>query len=472
MTLLTRAWRWFDDRTGLGGLVRQAAHKPIPPGVASVRHGWWYVFGIATLAAFLNQVMTGIALATMYIPSTESAYDSLQYITESATFGRVLRGMHYFGASAMVVLIVMHMARVFLTGSYKFPRELNWLSGVILLGLVLAMAFTGQLLRWDRDAVASVHIAVYQVGRLPIVGEAIARFILAGQTIGATTLSRFFAYHVFFLPAIMLLVLGFHLYLVVRNGVSEPPAGGRPVDPRTYRAWYAALLERHGRPYVPDAAWREAIAGVGLIAVIALLALFVGPRALAAPPDPTITDATPKPDWYFLPYYALITVVPSAFERSVVLLTVGVVGGALLLLPLVANRGERSPARRPWAVGTVCLAAIVLAALLVTGVKSPWIPAFDTEPITADTLGVDSGPAVTGAQLFYTKGCQFCHAVEGRGGSYGPDLTYVFRRYRVEQLTIIILRGRENMPAYRGALTDDELEAIIAFLTTTGTRGQ
>jgi ubiquinol-cytochrome c reductase cytochrome b subunit len=461
---LTQTWRWLDDRTGLGRLWETFARRPVPPGVASPRRGWWYIFGIATLTAFLVQVLTGIALATMYIPSTEHAFESLRYITEQATFGRLLRGMHYFGASAVVVLTALHMARVYLTGSYKFPRELSWLSGALILFVVLGMAFTGQLLRWDRDAIASVHIAVYQVGRVPLIGEVLARFILAGQTIGATTLSRFFAFHVFFFPAVLVTLLGFHLYLVARNGISEPPVAGRPVDPRTYRAWYDRLLRRYGRPYFPDAAWREIAGGLAVIAAIVALALIVGPRAVDVPPDPTIVDATPKPDWYFLPYYALITVVPDWLERAVVFLTAGVIGGALILLPLVANRGERSPGKRPWAVGVVVTTAVVIGALFIVGVRSPWVPAFDTEPVPPETVAAAGEPAILGAGLFYAKGCQYCHAVESRGGSYGPDLTHVTRRFTPEQLTIIILRGRENMPAYRGALTEDELNAIIAFL--------
>jgi ubiquinol-cytochrome c reductase cytochrome b subunit len=464
VSLLKQTWRWFDDRSGLGRLVETFARRPIPPGVASPRRGWWYIFGIATLTALIIQVLTGIALATMYIPSAEDAFDSLRYITEQATFGRLLRGMHYFGASAVVVLMTLHMARVFLTGSYKFPRELSWLTGALLLFLTLGMAFTGQLLRWDRDAIASVHIAVYQVGRVPLIGETLARFILAGQTVGATTLSRFFAFHVFFFPALLFALLGFHLYLVARNGISEPPVVGRTVDPRTYRGWYDRLIRRYGRPYFPDAAWRELAGGLAVIAAVVALALIVGPRELTVPPDPTIVDATPKPDWYFLPYYALITVVPPALEQVVAALTVGVIGGALLLLPLVANKGERSPQRRPWAIGVVATTAVVIGALFITGVRSPWVPAFDTEPVPPESVGRPGEPAYRGAELFYSTGCQYCHAVEERGGGYGPDLTHVIRRFPTEQLTVIILRGRENMPAYRGSLTDEELDAILAFL--------
>lgn len=463
MGFFRRTWDALDDRTGLLTTLRDLARHPVPPDA-----GWWYVFGSATLAAFALQVVTGIALAASYVPSAGEAYDSLQFITHAAVMGRLLRGMHYFGASAMVILIGIHIAQTFLFGAYKFPREMNWLSGAFLLLLTLAMAFTGQLLRWDQTAVWSVIVAAEQAGRLPWIGPAVAHLIFAGDTVGGATLSRFFAIHVFFVPAIIFVFLGLHLWLVVRHGVSEAPKVGQPVDPKTYRKNYEELLHTKGVPFWPDAAWRDVVFSVGIILAIFVLAWWVGPPELTRPPDPAVLNAYPRPDWYFLWYFAVLALSPHKLEGWVIIAAPLVFGTLLLLVPIFFNKGERSPRRRPWAWILVLAICAVIGTFWLEGVRAPWSPAFETRPIPPQALNVTNPEVQRGLLLFHQKGCQYCHQVDGIGGRRGPDLSAVASRLNRMQITIRIINGGVNMPAYARTLQPDELNAIVAFLATRG----
>ncbi|HEV2419537.1 MAG TPA: cytochrome b N-terminal domain-containing protein [Terriglobia bacterium] len=459
MDALKYIWELFDDRTGASEVWKRTAGHLVPPGT-----GWWYVFGSATLAAFIVQVVTGIALASVYTPSTESAYSTLQFISQQAAWGHLLRGLHYFGASAMILLIGIHVSRTYLMGSYKYPRELNWLTGAVLLVLVVAMGFTGQLLRWDQIAVWSVYIAAEQAGRVPFVGKALAHFVLAGDQVGGATLTRFFAFHVFFIPALIFGFIGVHLYLVIRNGISEPPKPGRPVDTRTYRAWYEKMVKREGHPFWPSAAWRDVTFGVAMITVLVILAWFIGAPHLSRPPDPTILKAEPRPDWYLLWYYALLALLPHSIESYVMVLGPLGFGLLLVLLPILANKGERSAWRRPWAIGVVILFWTMIVTLWIQGKKAPWSPDFTAQPLPAIVVRASSGPVYRGGQLFHSAGCEACHNIAGYGGHRGPDLTTVGDRLTGDEITIRIVNGATNMPAFGGILSAKELNDLVAFL--------
>ena len=458
--MIKRFFAWLDDRSGLLTSARHALEHPVPP-----RTGWWYVFGSATLLAFVLQVVTGIALATAYVPSSGEAYDSLRFISEQALMGRFLRGMHYFGASAMVLLIGIHVSRTYLMAAYKFPRELNWLSGAVLLLLTLALAFTGQLLRWDQNAVWSVIVGAAQAGRMPIVGHDMARFILAGDTIGGATLSRFFAFHVFFIPALVFVLIGLHLALVLRHGISERPKVGEPVDPATYRAKYDALLRREGVPFWPDAAWRDVVFGACMVATVVLLAITVGPPELGRPPDPSILQADPRPDWYLLWYFAVLALAPAHLENVIIVLGPLLFGAILILLPIF-NKGERSVRRRPWAGLLVVFIWTTIVSFWYAAQKADWSPDFAAKPLPASVVRSSDPTVVEGARLFHEKGCEFCHAIEGFGGGRGPDLSEVASRMSPVQIEARITNGGPNMPPYARSLTPEEVRTIAAFLAT------
>jgi len=457
--IFTRIRDWVDDRTGLLETVGQMARHLVPPDAK-----WWYVFGSATMCAFMIQVISGVALAFSYIPSAGEAYATLKFISDEAPFGHFLRGLHYYGASAMVLMVGLHMAQVFLAGSYKFPRELNWATGVLLLGFTLVMGFTGQLLRWDQNAVWSVVVAAEQTGRVPLIGEWLARFTMGGDTVGGATLTRFFVVHVFIMPGLIFAFVGLHLWLVLRHGISEPPTPGKPVDPKTYRKEYEELIAKKGRPFWPDAAWRDVVFCVAMILVIAVLALMVGAPQLEKPPDPSITAASPRPDWYLLWYFGVLALLPHGSEKYFMVFGPLLAGFFLIVVPFISNRGERSPRRRPWAVAAVLLTVVMIVTLWVEGANSPWSPNFNAQPLAPSVVGATNGPVFAGAQLFHDKGCLNCHWIAGDGGRRGPDLTEVGSRLSKDQMILRISNGGVNMPAYAANLAPAEMDAIVAFL--------
>jgi len=459
--LLAAVWKWTDDRIGISDLMGPAMTHLVPRDSK-----WWYVFGSATMLAFIVQVVTGVALAFSYVSSSSQAYDTLQFITNNAPFGRILRGMHYYGASAMVLMVGAHLAQTFLFGAYKFPREMNWTTGVLLLGMTLIMGFTGQLLRWDQTAAWSVVVAAEQAGRVPLIGDPLARFILGGNTIGGATLSRFFAIHVFVIPAMLFVFIGLHLWLVLRHGISEPPVPGQPVNPKTYREWYHRFLEKHGHPFWPDGAWRDFVFGTGLIIVIALLAIFVGPPAIDRPPDPSMLNADPRPDWYLLWYFSLLALIPTRVEGFVMILVPALIAAMLLFVPLLNNRGERAPSRRPWSIAVVLCSVVMIGSLWAVGISSPWSPNFHPGHLPVTVIGTDTGPIFQGAVLFDEKGCLNCHLVSGYGGRRGPDLTHIGDELTQDNMVIRIVNGGVNMPAFGNTLKPGEIDSLVAFLSS------
>ena len=340
-SLITEVGRWIEERSAIGAALRPMLTHVVPGNAR-----WWYVFGSAALCAFSVQVISGLALAMVYVPGGDAAYESIVYISRDASFGRLLRGMHSFGASAMILLVVLHLTQVFLHAAYKYPRELNWITGVVLLGFTLAMGFTGQLLRWDANGVWSVVVATEMAGRVPLIGETLAHFVLAGETINGGTLTRFFVLHVMVLPALILMAVGAHLWLVFHNGISEMPAVGQPVDPKTYRQDYEARLAKTGVPFWPYAMWRDATAAFGVVTIIVVAAWLFGPPEIGGPPDPSDLQANPQPDWYFLWYFAVLSLIPPSIETWVIVGLPLVGFGVLLVLPFLSNRGERAPSKR------------------------------------------------------------------------------------------------------------------------------
>ena len=215
--MITRFGNWFDDRIGWRGIWQTIFLRKIP------KVNWFFTLGSATLFVAMTQGITGILLTLYYVPTPDHAYDSVQYITTQVTAGWFIRGLHHWGASAMVVLVFLHMLRVIFYGAYKFPREVTWLTGVILLLVVIGFGFTGYLLPWDQKAYWATTVGTRIAATPPIIGDWILRILRGGETLSAVTLARFFGVHVWVLPTALISLVVFHLYLVIRLGISAVP---------------------------------------------------------------------------------------------------------------------------------------------------------------------------------------------------------------------------------------------------------
>lgn len=213
----TRIGTWLDERLGWRNVWEAIFLRKLP------KVNWWYTLGSATLFTAILQGVTGILLTIYYVPTPDHAYDTVQFITYEVSMGWLIRGLHHYGASAMVVLVVLHMLRVIIHGAYKYPREMTWFTGVGLLLVVIGSGFTGYLLPWDQRAYWATTVGTKIAGTPPLIGDWILQVIRGGEGLSEVTLARFFGVHVWVLPAVLVAILFLHLFLVIRNGISAPP---------------------------------------------------------------------------------------------------------------------------------------------------------------------------------------------------------------------------------------------------------
>lgn len=389
-------YRWLDSRLKLKPIQKTLLDEPIPGGAS-----WIYVFGSATLFLFIMQAVTGMFLATYYAPTPDHAYDSVQFIQHEVTFGAFVRGLHHWGASGMVVAIGLHMLQTFLYGAYKPPREVMWMLGVVLFLLVMAFAFTGYLLPWDQTAYWATQIGVNMVGTVPLVGDFLMRVARGGDTLGALTLSRFFAMHVLFLPAMLLGLVALHLFVLRRVGPAGPWTDQR------------ASLTRE--PFYPRQVYMDAVVMLGVFAVLATLAVFV-PFPLADKADPSDSSFVPVPEWYFLFYYELLKYVHGPLEPLATWILPAVVVLIMFFWPLIDRNPARNPIRRPAVIGGGAVFLLVVFTLLGVSIRNLYaVPRAD--------------PAVARGKAVYAQfGCNGCHRIHGEGGAVGPDLSIVGSR--------------------------------------------
>lgn len=337
---------WLDLRLGWYGFVRKNLDEPMPPGV-----GWWQTLGNLLLTLIMFQFVTGFALAMFYTPSPEGAHASVKHITFEVPLGSFVRGLHVWGSTIIVISVVLHTLRVFFWGSYKKPRELTWLVGVLIFQVILGFSFTGYLLPWDQKAYWATVVGTRIAGTIPVIGDDLLVLVRGSQEVGALTLTRFFSVHVMLLPALLVGLMGLHLLLVRRHHIAGPvnPQKGPPV------------------PFYPNQLFKDAVVllvGVGLVIYLA-----IGfPPALEAIADPTGTDFSPRPEWYFLGLYELLKVMPAGFEIVATGIIPGLVTIGMFALPWLDRSNSRHPAKRQWIIVSGMVVILLIGLMTLKGI--------------------------------------------------------------------------------------------------------
>ncbi len=452
---------WLDERTGWKKVKEVIFDRHIPKGV-----DWRYTLGSVTLFFFILQVTTGILLAMHYSPSPDHAYDSVKYLSSEVPMGNFLRGLHKWGATGMVVCVFLHMLRVFFMGAYKYPREITWLSGVLLFFFVIGFGFTGYLLPWDQKAYWATTVGAHMTEQVPFIGNALGKILKGGQDLGAITLSRFYAIHVLLFPALTVLFIAIHLFLVVWHGISAPPERETTLKTETEADWKSRLharymeLKAQGKPFWPDIIFKDTMAITLVFLVIIGLALWKG-AALEEMANPTDTTYNPRPEWYFLSVFQLLKYFPGKLEAFAIVLLPLIVVSALFALPFFDRGPKRHPADRKWLVIAGWLAVLGVVVLTVQGANTPLTnPTAEKDPLVME-----------GKRLFTDLHCEYCHTIHGHGGTVGPDLDGVGVRRNQDWLANHFRNPQKMTPGSKMpnfGLLDGEVEALVAYMSTLG----
>jgi len=522
--LTDRLIEWFDVRTRHRTARHVLLDEEIPAGT-----GWIFTLGSVLLALIGVQLLTGAFLTLYYAPTPDHAYESVRFISSTAA-GRMVRGIHHFGASFLVVFLVLHLLRVVILGSYKSPRELTWLSGLALLGLVLAFALTGYLLPWDQRAFWATVVTI-NIARLePVAGEAIAAIMQGGSTIGALTLTRWYSAHVIFLPTLLVLLVVAHLVLMRLQGSS-----GRPVRPKAGKAF----------PFYPYQAFRDTVV-VTLVLLAVVAFAWRGMPPLEGPADPTDAGYIPRPEWYFLGLFQLLKYFPGRWEVVGAIIIPGLAAAFLALLPWIDRGPERDPRRRPLIMIAVMVGVLAVTVLTTLGWRdrpqtaapdvwtmreiggraiagysgcakchnetgvadsletiaftrgAEWVEGHATDPEMI-APGLREPPAarsereiaamvayvrritrqpypgypkdIETAATVWARYCVGCHVIDGDGGHDGPELSHAGREHDIAKLKEWIVDPEAvdpdaDMPAFGDRLSPEQLDAIASFLAS------
>ena len=463
-----RLFDWLDRRVGIRGLLHEALDEPIPGGARLA-----YVFGSGLLLIFISQVVTGVFLSLYYVPSADHAHTTVAYIVKEAAAGSFLRSLHAYGSSAMLIVLVLHIAQTILFGSYKGTREILWLSGCVLFALILSMSFTGYLLPWDQEAYFATAVGTNILGEVPWIGIPLERLVRGGTDIGTLTVSRFFVAHVFLLPAAIFGFIAAHVYLFRKAGAAGPPT---PPEPSTVE------------PFFPRQVVMDVTCGLLIIGSVGFLSI-LWPASLGPEANPADTRFLPRPEWYYIPVFQWL----KYWEGSLAFVGIVVIPGLLAVLfaglPFLDRTDERRPLRRPWVVGIFFAALLGLLSLAITSYRAD-----AQDPAVAEQLAAQEeatrqymeapfepedasllGAALTTADPLLTRGkvlyesefCDACHGSDGLGTAGGPPLTGAAQNYP-DGVLAELLRNPSQALQDSGmaplAISDDDLAALVAYV--------
>jgi ubiquinol-cytochrome c reductase cytochrome b subunit len=484
---------WLDQRTGIVTATKDFLTEDVPGGAS-----YWYAFGSATLFAMILQIATGIFLCFYYAPSTSTAWESTKYIIEKVPAGHFVLSLHYWGASAMIALVAMHLLQVLLWGAYKKPRELQWIVGVLLFVVTLVLGLTGYLLPWDLNALLASTVAIRIAGNAPIFGPAVLHLLQDGDGITTLTINRFFGIHVWLMPAALIGLVAAHLSIFRWNGPAGPPIDEAP-KLRPGRFW-------------PDQMFMDTVLSFGIFVLIVALSTF-SPVPLDDKADPNNSTFVPYPAWYFIALYALVDIVGSlpSWMVQVASLFATIIGPTLLIvllvaLPFIDRNPSRRLSRRPWVLGLTALTMVgaiglswygqnnvvqgqLAHNLIGPGATSASAPlggqtgATVTSPVqTAPTAagggsGAPAGGTAAGAAV-YGSNCAGCHGATGQGqpGIFPPlDGNPVVTGDKKTVIGIvnngltgkIEVKGASysgQMPPWKGTLTDKQIADVITYI--------
>jgi ubiquinol-cytochrome c reductase cytochrome b subunit len=472
--LLSGFMTWLDRRTGVNSLLSEALDERIPGGAR-----WAYIFGSGLLYLFVSQVVTGVFLALYYVPSSDHAHTTVSYISKVVSSGLFLRSIHAYGATAIVIVLFLHISQTLLYGSYKGARELLWLSGCFLLFLMLGMAFTGYLLPWDQKAYFASAVGTNIISEVPLIGSSLQRLLRGSSQMGTLTLSRFYVLHVFVLPGLLIAFIATHIFLFRKAG----PAGPSNEDP-----FHPKLP---AQKFYPRQLVMDMVASLLIVLALALVAYFVpirlGPQAV-----PSDTSYIPRPEWYYLPMFQWLKVVGGRWSLLGGIVLPGLLAVLFAAIPFLDRGRERRPWRRPVVVAgftifVACYAGLgalsyhddasdsnVAAQLArqrnaeIRYMRQPFKPEAASSAPSAAPAPPSADPLIAkGATIFAAGPCSSCHGTRAEGTDKAPELIGIGQKYSADRLAFLLHhRTPEMIDGGMPPVDLDQAEtaALVAYL--------